>query len=749
MAWMRSYAGSFAGYTLIMLLLFLPYLRGEVVAPTRLGTQFGIQDTAETEPRFENAKFSDYPNAFLPEIDAFLHGRRSGRVALWTSQNQLGRPLYHVSGFSPVYLPAQLLQALTQSPERFITAWSLLLAFLSGGFILLFCRQLGLTSLAGLTSAITYAASPLLTYWLAFPMFLAAWCWGAGCAWSLRRLADRADLFSWVCLCFCTYSLLMTSYPQLTVYQAYIVGGYVIVLLLRSDREGRRVALRFAFQAGLAGLAAVVLAAPILIDLFNATLQSARLRPDNDFFLAALPHLSSLGDIGREIVLLTTPNLFGVVTRPDYPVVYNGLSLCLLTTSLIVAGVVAKVRGGRMWWIAVVLIILVATVRPLYLFGVDHLGLGLSRTNPMAMLLMPCVMLQAYAIDALEHKQVRSWRIALITGVLLLALIGGSVAYGVQQGWPILRSQLVVDVTIVLFVMGVCLRIRLATALMLACGCWLAFAVAPTLLKQRPSQMHTQSPLVEAVAMRLHDHARFAIAAPGIAALPPNFNALVGLPSVHSYDSLSSRRYQQFLRLLGGEAVTFGRWNSQIAPDYAGAAFWMSDVALVLSSVRLTDPSLTCSTQVDGIWLCDVARHMGQSLQLADRTLPRETSNADVGDPRALPSLPSRVVRDQGDAIEVAVSAASPSLLIISQQYHPDWQALALVDGLWRPAAALSVNGFFQGVMVPDHAEKIVLTFRPAARYAYLVNYVWIFFLLLLATKALLAWQSKSGHTHE
>lgn len=153
-----TYPAAFAGYALLMLLLFLPYLRGEVVAPTRLGPQFGIQDTTIRGTHFENPKFSDYPNVFLAEVDAFLHAPRSGNVALWTTQNELGRPLYHVSGFSPVYPPTRLLQVFTRSPERFITLWSLSLVFLSGVFVLLFCQQLGLTPLAGMTSAISYAA---------------------------------------------------------------------------------------------------------------------------------------------------------------------------------------------------------------------------------------------------------------------------------------------------------------------------------------------------------------------------------------------------------------------------------------------------------------------------------------------------------------------------------------------------------------------------------------------------------------
>lgn len=744
-----TYPASFAGYALLMLWLFLPYLRGEVIAPTRLGTQFGISDVAGQDGRFENEKFSDYANVFLPEVNAFLNGPRSGDVALWAPYNELGRPLYHVSGFSPVYPPARLLQAVTHSPSRFITAWSLSLVFLSGIFVLLFCKQIGLTPLAGMTSAISYAASPVLLYWLAFPMFIASWCWAAGCLWSLRRMADRADLLAGVCSSFCAYSLLMTSYPQLAVYQVYIVGGYAVALIIQASRSGWGATRRFILWAGGSWLLAVLLSTPMLIDLFRSALQSNRLRPDDGFFLAAMPSFSSLRGLVREVVLATMPNSFGVPTRADYPVAYNGLSVCLLTASLIVAGVFAKVRGGRAWWIAIAIVIGVATIRPIYLFGIAHLGLGLSRTNPLSMLLMPCVMLQAHAIDSLQRHQTSSWRVASLTGAAMLALLTAGIVFGVTESWPILWSQIAVDVLVAASVVVLCLGEHHVVLLTMVSACWLIFVASPGLLRQLPSQVHSESPLTKAVAARLHDNARYAVAAPGVKALPPNFNAMIGLSSIHSYDSLSPRGYREYLHRLGGEASTYGRWNDQISPDYASASFWMSDVALVLSPTKLADPSLSCATQVESVWLCDVPRHMGRVLQLVGGAPRTTVADVTVEDPRLSPALPAKVVRDEGDAIEITVSSAPSSLLIISQQYHPDWHARVFVDGRWERASSLSVNGFFQGVVIPDGAERVSLAFRPIVRLAVLANYVWVLLFALLAMEALLAWQSKPDHDHE
>ena len=448
-------------------------------------------------------------------------------------------------------------------------------------------------------------------------------------------------------------------------------------------------------------------------------------------------------------MLATMPNSFGVPTRADYPVAYNGLSVCLLTASLIVVGIFAKVRGGRAWWIAIAIVIGVATIRPIYSFGIAHLGLGLSRTNPLSMLLMPCVMLQAHVIDSLQRHQMSSWRVASLTGAAMLTLLTAGIVFGITENWPILWSQIAVDVLVAASVVVLCLGEHHVILLTMVSACWLTLVASPGLLRQLPSQIHSESSLSKAVAARLHDNARYAVVAPGVKALPPNFNAMIGLSSIHSYDSLSPRRYREYLHRLGGEASTYGRWNDQISPDYASASFWMSDVALVLSPSKLVDPSLSCATQVESVWLCDVPRHMGQVLQLVGGTPKTTVADVTVGDPRLSPALPAKVVRDEGDAIEVTVSSAPSSLLIISQQYHPDWHARAFVRGQWRRARSLPVNGFFQGVVIPDGAERVSLAFRPIVRHAVLANYVWVLLFALLAMEALLAWQSKSGHDHE
>ena len=75
---------------------------------------------------------------------------------------------------------------------------------------------------------------------------------------------------------------------------------------------------------------------------------------------------------------------------------------------------------------------------------------------------------------------------------------------------------------------------------------------------------------------------------------------------------------------------------------------------------------------------------------------------------------------DQGDLLEFEVSGDCASALILSQKFHRDWRAFALVGAIWKEAPSVPVNDFFQGVRVPGDATRVRLHFGPSARYSWL-----------------------------
>jgi hypothetical protein len=254
----------------------------------------------------------------------------------------------------------------------------------------------------------------------------------------------------------------------------------------------------------------------------------------------------------------------------------------------------------------------------------------------------------------------------------------------------------------------------------------------PMMLRQYPAKIATTSPLVEKVRANLPVGSRFAVAAPGLAVLPPNLNAVLGLPSIHSYDSLSSRRYQALIKALGGEVQTYGRWNGSISPNYDDATFWMSNIGLVLSPTELHQQNLKDLGAESGVHLYKVISRMGYSLQVIFPGSVADGDGLSIGDPRLLQHYAPTETLDKGDVLEFHVTPGAPSVLVLSQEFHRDWQAHVFTQAGWVPAETRVVNGVFQGVLLPRDAQRVRLDFRPYARYAWIAHVFWLFLLALL-----------------
>lgn len=571
-----SYRRAALLYALFFLALSWPYwLAGEVVAPHRQFTELArADDTGATHP--ENRKFTDVTNSYIPEIGAHLAGPRSGWLATWTAQNELGRPLYQVSGFSPAYLPVWLLSRAVHDPWVLLSTLALCTCFLAGAFLLLFCREAGLAPMAGLLASTGLAAAPPLMYWLSFPMFLSVWCWSAAVLWSVTRLHRRPDLLGWCVLAFSGYSLLMTAYPQLVVFHAYLLGGYGLSLAFSRWRAERSAALRFAALCVSALALGMALAMPVYRDLLVLSSESARVAPGPSFFTAALPRVASLAEALRFVALSTVPEVFGNPIAATFALPYDGLSMALPTAFFAVAGLACALRRTWGWWLAIALLVLFAFKHDLYVFGVQNLGFHLSRSTPIGSITLPLAVISAFGADALASRSSTGERLrALVwSTVACLALLLTALVYGLGHGlairWP--------------SAMGLALVIGLLAAQRQRMRpLWLGAAVAitaattafPLMLRQDPRQIASTSALVERVRQQLPPGARLSVAAPGIAALPPNLNAGLDLPSVHTYNGLSAKRYHHLVAQLGGQVSTYGRWNGFIAPDYGGVPFWM------------------------------------------------------------------------------------------------------------------------------------------------------------------------------
>ena len=501
-------------YFLFMLLLFFPYLTGNVLSPHRQFIELGTKDLTGAKS-IENHKFSDFTNVYIPEIAEQLRGPRSSWLALWTNENELGRPLYHLSGFSPAYAPSWLLSRITKNPWRFITILSISTCVLGGLFIILYSREVGLTPVAGLIAGTGFAASPTFMYWLTFPMFLAAWCWSAGAGWALTRLARKADLVGWGALSFSGYSLLMTAYPQQVVYAAYLLFGYWAWLTYRKSKHSRRDAVRFAIVVGSAALAGAVLVVPVYRDLANLAGESARTEPDLSFFTVALPRFAQFGDVVRFFVLSFTPEFFGKPISTEFPFPYDGIGITLLETFLLFFAALAEFRRTWGWWVPVGAFLTLAFEPSLFALGVKYLGLNLSRTSPIGNLLLPLAIISAYGADGLIRRadELDARRSVIGATVGVMCIIATAIAFGLVQSAPIYWRTVVWMLILVLALSPLVRNSRVA--LLVTTQVIVLMAVSqPLLLRQRPENIATNSDLVDALRRNMPAGSRFAIVTP-------------------------------------------------------------------------------------------------------------------------------------------------------------------------------------------------------------------------------------------
>jgi hypothetical protein len=736
----ESFRTAFFLYTLLFAVLTAPYWGlGEVVAPYRQFSELAMADHTGAQ-QIENRKFADFGNGYIPEVNEHLKGSRSGWLTLWINQNELGRPVYQISGFSPAYLLSWVITHLTDNPWRFITLLSLFTCYLGGAFVLGFSRETGLAPLAGLVAGGSLAASPPLLYWLTFPMFPAIWCWAAGALWGVTRLARKPDLLGWSLLAFSVYSLLMTAYPQPVVFHAYILTGYGLCLAYRKQQAtGWAETGRFLMLSASAVVLGAAMSLPVYLDLAHLSAESARVASDASFFTAVLPKLASFADAVRFFVVSTTPEIFGNPITATYPFPYDGLSITPLVVFLALVGLLAAFRQTWGWWLTIVVLCLLAFVHPLYVLGVKYFGFNLSRSTPIGSIMLPLIIITAYGVDAmvrrsLAHRE-RS-RMVLMATAGTLAVVAVGLGFGLSLDMA-LRWRMVMAMLCAVGLLAAQYRRPHPGWLFAALTIVGAMISFPLMLRQDPARVATTSPLVEKVRANLPAGSRFAVAAPGLPVLPPNLNASLGLPSVHSYNSLSSRRYHTLIKALGGEVQTYGRWNGMVAPDYDSTMFWMSNIGLVLSPTKLVHGNLEYLGEEAGVHLHKVSSRMGDSLQIPVPE-PLGTDEVPAVDPRRTPGHQPTKSQDLGDALEFVVKPGSPSILVLSQKFHRDWRAQVYGRSCWVPAKTVVVNGVFQGVLLPEGTERVRLEFKPFARFAWVAHGFW---LVLLSWLGFHTWQ--------
>ena len=188
---------------------------------------------------------------------------------------------------------------------------------------------------------------------------------------------------------------------------------------------------------------------------------------------------------------------------------------------------------------------------------------------------------------------------------------------------------------------------------------------------------------------------------------------------MNSYDSLSSRRYQELVKRWSTIGTgTYGRYFRSLDAKQALAdpTFPFSNVHLVLSTRPLTTDGLTLVAQTNGFKLYETTAAPIGLLQTAHFNFSK-TDEAAIDVSTNSTSLPSHRVKTLDDFQKIGVTASpKETLLFLSQQYHRAWQAQAN----HRPLRTVVVNEFYQGVVLPPDTSEIELSFRPFVLWSWL-----------------------------
>ena len=690
---------------------------GEVIFPHDNSLEVGLSEKPNST-RISNRKFSDESSVFVPELANNLRSDRKAWLASWNPHVELGRAAFHLSGLSRAFALTNLLSCFTSNPFVLYTALVLLTVGLTAGFLLLLLRSLGLHPAAAVFSAVGLAFATPTSYWVCFVMFLSSICWTVCLLWLITEFTRKPSWPVTLGLAFATYCLLMTGYPQVTILSAYTTGAYALIRLVQmpcTHREKLRTTLAMLGCAG----AGVLAPLPVYLDLLFVAKDSARLGGVSDsFFLGVLPPCRSLREMASFLISLFDWSWLGNAIDPNYPLAFNGLSFTPVYGSLIWLSLFVKPRRSVLFWQLLLVACLAGTIFPaVYLFAVHHLGFGLSRIQLLCGGIVPGFVLSAFTVDAILRGELRL-TIRSVAWLLAPLVAESVVAFWIWHRLPIDAVAVVTSFLLVAALLGAIYWRSIPALIGVAVVC--AFLYGRTLILSRPLEtIHVSSKLIDAIKAHAPDGDRFAIADGTITALPPNQEALFGLNSVNSYDSLSSRRYQELVRHWSALGTrTYGRHFRflDIKPALADQGFPFSSAHLILSARLLATDHLTLAAEVNGIKLYKTTTTPIELLQTPHFKFSNGREAAiDTSAGRA--NLPSHRAEMLNDFQRIEVTASpDETLLFLSQQYHRAWRARSH-NGALR---TVIVNGFYQGVVLPPNTSEVELFFRPFVLWSWL-----------------------------
>ena len=720
--------------------LFWPcLLRGFVVYPHDNAQEMGLSREVP-DPWPSNRKFSDTSSFYVPEVHEHLHGEHAAWLATWAPHVELGRPLGQVSGFSPAFLVTRALAWTTSDAFVLLTRITLVTFLLAAVFASFFLEELGIRREIACGVSCALVLGPYSTYWITCVLFAAGWCWTFLLLWLSASFARAPSAWKGLGLAFGAHALLMTSYPQQIVWHLYALVPFAVVRAWRCGGEHRFARLA---ALGACALAGVLCALPVYTDLALAAERSTRGAADHVFFAQTLTGMNGTGE--PWLFLAQLFDAFWIGNPMSEARAFSGVTL----TPYLAAGLALAVSGPALrraapWLVLVAAGIAMAFSKELYLFGVDHLGLSFSRYTPMAGALIPAAVAAAYGFEgALERGGGAKWAGPIAAAVPL------GVAVVRYADNPIELEPAWVAGGVAVFAATIAAVLARRAAVLCALGVLVALVWGrPQLLIRPRDSIATSSPFVEELARRVPAGARYAGAGDVVSRLmPPNQENLLELSSIHSFNSLSSRAYQEWTtRVSEHGARTYGRQFRKLtsAARLEVGEFALANVGLVAAEIPFESPVIERVGEFGSVTF--YAPREAPLQQCLFTRFEREPGGARVEN-RSEHRRLALTINPRDDLVTIGFEPSSmEELLFVSQQFHPQWRARA--NG--RELETLAVNGLYQGVVVPAGTSTVVLTFEPWSLFMWIPQLLFVLAGIVCSARSIFTASIRApGATHE
>ena len=714
---MRSHRTALAGVSLLLVVFFAPVvMRSHVLFPHDNSVEVGMLAGSSREYR-ANRTFTDQSCYYIPELERQLNGDHAAWLATWNPCVELGRPAAHTFGFSKAFWLTHALSFATSNPFRLYTLLVMATVALAAFFGLGLLRELGLAPAACFFGASGLATGVFVVYWFSFVMFASTICWSAALAWGIAGWCRRPSWGQGLLVAFATHSLLLTGYPQQIIHHATFLAGFAVLCAWRGAGDPRRLfgALRRAIALLVVGAFGVLSTAPVTLDLIQSARRSARFAFPREYFVEHLPDLADMNVLARFATQLFDAFWWGNPISPRTQFEFVAVSLTPAYAALVLVALFTGRRRG--FWVAVVGCAALVTLWPaLYGFGVDHLGWNVSRFLPLASAWMPFFVLAAIAADRLIAAPT-GWKHPLpwLSLLPLLAVLAG-------QGLAAEPWRTAIAVLLSLGAAAVCATGR--AGLVVVLGAATSLAYGQRLFLARPmAAIHTNSDLVDALRLRTAEGSRYAyFGRPGI---PPNVEGLLGLRSIHAFDSMAPLAYQELVAELSVTGmINAGRIFAALDDEarLERDAFSYTGVATIVAERA---PAVAGYDVLGRVSRRTLWGRIGGARTEAQIDVRAGSVGARPGSARVMlsgaledqPQMTAECVDRRDDQRVFRVSPVeSDTLLFLSEQHHPAWRATSQGQEL----ETCLVNDFYLGVWLPPGARTVELRFRPAVLWSWL-----------------------------